>query len=144
MSKSGKGHASAQPTVNPFNLSGITLNGSGYLDADASGDVYYTYNGCENASPNTCGYGLAEYANATSPSGAQTVLLPPGSIGTFGGVTISNHGKTLNVIDQIARTVTQYALPWTGVPLRTLGPTMTPPFGVGDPVTGGFNRDDSK
>lgn len=138
------GQASAQPTVNPFNLSGITLNGSGYLDADASDDVYYTYNGCENAYPYTCGYGLAEYANATSPSGAQTVLLPPGAIGTFGGVTISNHGKILNVIDQIARTVTQYALPWTGVPLRTLGPTLTPPFGQGDPVTGGFNRNDSK
>ena len=138
------GHASAQPTVNPFNLSGITLNGSGYLDADASGDVYYTYNGCETAYPYTCGYGLAEYTNATSPSGVQTMLLPPGSIGTFGGVTISNHGKILNVVDQSARTVTQYALPWTGVPLQTLGPTLTPPFGAGDPVTGGFNRNDSK
>jgi hypothetical protein len=138
------GQASAQPTVNPFNLSGITLEGSGYLDVDASDDVYYTYSGCESAYPYTCGYGLAEYANATSPSGAQTVLLPPGSIGTFGGVTISHHGKILNVIDQSARTITQYALPWTGVPLRTLGPTLTPVFGKGDPVTGGFNRDDSK
>jgi len=138
------GHSSDQPTVNPFNLPGITLNGSGYFDADASDNVYYTYNGCENASPYTCGYGLAEYANATSPSGAQTVLLPPGSIGTFGGVTISNHGKVLNVLDQISRTVTQYALPWTGVPLRTLGPTHTPSAGEGDPVSGGFNRKDSK
>jgi hypothetical protein len=138
------GQASAQPTVNPFNLSGITLYGSGYLDADASDNVYYTYNGCENAYPYTCGYGLAEYANATSPSGTQTVLLPPGSIGTFGGVNISNHGTILNVIDQTARTITQYALPWTGVPLRTLGPTKTPSFGIGDPVTGGFNHNDSK
>ncbi len=106
--------------------------------------MYYTYNGCVNSSPYTCGYGLAEYANATSPSGAQTVLLPPGSIGTFGGVTISNHGKVLNVLDQISRTVTQYALPWTGVPLRTLGPTGTPSSGEGDPVTGGLNHNDTK
>ncbi|MFZ1016858.1 MAG: hypothetical protein WAN39_03205 [Candidatus Cybelea sp.] len=138
------GQASAQPTINPFNLSGITLSGSGYLDADASDNVYYTYVGCENAYPYTCGYGLAEYANATSPSGTQTVLLPPGSIGTFGGVNISRHGKILNVLDQSSRTVTQYALPWTGVPLRTLGPTRTPSFGVADPVAGGFNHDDSK
>lgn len=138
------GHSSDQPTVNPFNLSGITLNGSGYLDSDASGNVYYTYNGCLNASPYTCGYGLAEYANATSPSGSQTVLLPPGSIGTFGGVNISNHGKVLNVLDQISRTVTQYALPWTGVPLRTLGPTLTNTPGAGDPVSGGFNHKDTK
>lgn len=138
------GHASDQPTVNPFNLAGITLSGSGYLDADASDNVYYTYNGCLNSSPYTCGYGLAEYPNATSPSGTQTVLLPPGSIGTFGGVTISNHGKVLNVLDQISRTVTQYALPWTGVPLRTLGPTGTPSPGEGDPVSGGLNHNDTK
>jgi hypothetical protein len=138
-----KGQASGQPAVNPFNLPGITLNGSGYLTVDASDNVYYTYVGCESANPSMCGYGLAEYANATSASGAQTVLLPPGSIGTFGGVTISDHGKIINVIDQTARTITQYALPWTGVPLRTLGPTLTPVFGVGDPVTGGFNRNDS-
>lgn len=139
-----QGDASAQPTVSPFNLSGITLYGSGYLDVDASDDVYYTYDGCETGYPYTCGYGLAEYANATSPSGTQTVLLPPGSIGLFGGVTISNHGTVLNVLDQNTRTITQYALPWTGTPLRTLGPTMTPSIGKGDPVTFGFNRYDSK
>ena len=135
---------SAQPTVNPFNLSGITLYGSAYFDVDASDNIYYTYSGCENVYPYTCGDGLAEYADATNASGAQTVLLPPGSIGTYGGVTISNHGKVLNVIDQSARTITQYALPWTGTPLRTLGPTLANTFGYGDPVSGGFNRSDSK
>ena len=138
------GQASAQPTVNPFNLSGITLYGSGYFDVDASDNVYYTYYGCENAYPYTCGNGLAEYAEATSASGTQTVLLPPGSIGFFGGVSISNHGKTLNVLDQDTRAITQYALPWTGTPLQTLGPTLSNSFGYGDPVSGGFNRNDSK
>ena len=138
------GQASAQPTVNPFNLSGITLYGSGYFDVDASDDIYYTYYGCENAYPYTCGNGLAEYANATSASGAQTVLLPPGSIGFFGSVNISNHGKVLNVLDQNTRSITQYALPWTGTPLRTLGPTKSNSFGYGDPVAGGFNHNDSQ
>jgi hypothetical protein len=126
-----------QATLLTSNLPGVTVEDTGYFDVDASNNIYYTFDGCDNVYPYTCGYGLAEYANATSPSGTQSVLLPPGSIGFWGGVSVG--GNTLSIIDQDTRMVTQYALPWTGSPMATWGPTAQNAFGLGDPVAGGYN-----
>ncbi len=112
----------------------------GYMDADANNNLYFTYDGCESSYPYTCGFGLDEMSNANSPSpGTPVSLLSPGSIGFWGGIYVSNSGATLNVVDQDARTNTQYALPWTGSPVTVLGPTATNLFGFGDPIAGGFN-----
>jgi hypothetical protein len=113
----------------------------GYLDADPSNNVYFTYEGCENAYPYICGFGLDEYP---SGGGQPQALIPPGGIGFWGGIYVSGGGSTLNVIDQEARTNTQYALPWTGTPENVLGPTPTNLFGLGDPIQGTFNANSSK
>ena len=57
---------------------------------------------------------------------------------------VSAAGTVLNVTDQLARTIAQYALPVSpsGTPVDTLGPTRQNLFGCGDPVSGGFNQTD--
>lgn len=112
-----------------------------YMDVDNSNNIYFTYYGYSNGE---YGYGLAEVENATSPSWTMVSLLAPGTLGFAGGVYISNGGSVLNVTDQMARTTTQYALPWTGTPIQTLGPTKENAFSCGDPVTGAFNNGDTK
>ena len=90
----------------------------------------------------TCGYGLGEIQNPTSASWTFVSALPPGSLRFPGGVYVSNAGATLNVTDQLARTISQYALPALTL-TDTLGPTLQNAFGCGDPVSGGFNKTDA-
>jgi hypothetical protein len=117
--------------------------GVGYADADGSGDLWFTFSGYD--SKQNYGFGLGEITNPTT-NPALTVVEPIGTYQFFGGVYVSNAGKTLNVIDQNARTISQYHLPLStgGKPFNVLGPTYTNAFGLGDPVSGGFNRTDSK
>jgi hypothetical protein len=117
-----------------------------YMDVDNRGNIYFDYAGCENTSPYSCGYGLAEIKKPTSPSFTVIPLLPPGSIQFPGGVYVSNHGYTLNVTDQLLRTTSRYHLPISpsSSPYRTIGPTAVNFFGLGDPVAGGFNPRDSR
>ena len=109
-----------------------------FMDVDASGDLWFDYYGCVASG---CGYGLGEItAPTTSP--AFVAALAPGSIGFAGGVYVSKHGSVLNVIDQDARTTSQYALPWvpSEKPTTVLGPTLKNSAGDGDPVSGGFSK----
>ncbi len=109
-----------------------------YMDVDGSGDIFFDYYGCASSS---CGYGLGEIVAPTSASWTFVSVLPPGSLGFAGGVYVSDQGNTLNVIDQRARTIAQYALP--GLTLSdTLGPTAQNAFGCGDPVSGAFGLAD--
>ena len=110
-----------------------------YMDLDQAGNIWFDYYGCISA---TCGYGLAEITNPTTASWSFVPILPPGTIGFAGGIYVSGGGATLNVTDQLARTIAQYALPLSpsGTPLDTLGPTKQNLFGCGDPVSGGFNK----
>lgn len=121
--------------------SGYTIDGTGYFDADSNNNVYYTFYACGEYG---CGYGLAEIEDATSPSATQVNLIPPGGIEFWGGVNVNGAGTMLSLTDQEARTVTQYALPWTGSPTATWGPTRQNSFGLGDPVAGGYNSASSK
>lgn len=135
-----RGNPSATPTE--INLYGVTDSGNnviyevGYLDVDPSGNVYFTYDGCENAYPYDCGFGLDQVSDT---GGTPTALIYPGGIEFWGGVYVSNSGAALNVIDQELRTSTQYVLPYTGATNFTLGPTATNIFGSGDPIQGTFN-----
>ncbi|HEY2473242.1 MAG TPA: hypothetical protein VGI19_00430 [Candidatus Cybelea sp.] len=138
------GSPSSQPTLISTSLPGMTVYGTGYFDVDANDNIYFWYDGCENAYPYTCGYGLAEIESATGSSPTQIVLTQPNASAFWGGVSVSKQGTVLNVLEQNARTVTQYALPWTGSPIGSLGPTQIPAIGVADPISGGFDRSDSK
>lgn len=122
----------------------IIVEGTGYFDVDSNNNVYYTFDACEELYPYQCGYGLAEIENATSPSATQVNLIPPGGIGFWGGVNVNGAGTVLSLTDQATRTVTQYALPWTGSPIATWGPTRQNSFGLSDPVAGGYNSASSK
>ncbi len=117
-----------------------------YMDVNAQGNLYFNYYGCENTSPYSCGYGLAEVRKPTSPSFTVIPLLAPGSIQFPGGVYVSGRGYALNVTDQLLRTTSRYHLPMSpsSSPFRTLGPTAPNLFGLGDPVAGGFNPSDSR
>ena len=54
---------------------------------------------------------------------------------------MSNDGSVLNVVDETARTISQYELPWIAneTPFKILGPTLTR-MGEGEPTSGGFDR----
>jgi hypothetical protein len=138
-----KGSPSASSTqINLYDIEdggGNLIYEVGYFDVDKNNNIYFTYYGCEQAYPYNCGYGLDELANATNPSSTPTELLGPGSIELWGGIYVSNGGATLNIIDQDLRTNSQYALPWTGSLVTSLGPTPTNIFGYGDPIQGTFN-----
>jgi len=107
------------------------------MDVDLSGNLWFTFSGYDRSS---YGFGLGEISSPTK-SPKLTIVEPVGSYGFFGGVYASNSGKTLNVIDQKARTISQYHLPLAvgGAPFDVLGPTLQNAFGIGDPVSGGFN-----
>jgi len=109
-----------------------------FMDVDASGDLWFDYYGCVAS---LCGYGVGEITTPTTKP-AFVAALAPGSIGFAGGVYVSKHGTVLNVIDQDARTTSQYALPWvpSEKPLTVLGPTLKNSAGDGDPVSGGFSK----
>jgi hypothetical protein len=117
--------------------------GVGFMDVDASGNLWFTFGGY--GPNNVFGFGLGEITNPTTTP-AFTIVEPFGTYQFFGGVYVSDHGKTLNVIDQKARTISRYRLPLApnGKPFDVLGPTLQNAFGVGDPTSGGFSQDDTK
>lgn len=111
------------------------------LDVDNAGDVffdggYYCQYSCEPA--------LFELSDPTSSSYVLTELTPP-TADRLGGVYISNGGSVLNVVDETARTVSQYRLPWVAseTPFNVLGPTLTR-MGKGEPTSGGFDKGDKQ
>jgi hypothetical protein len=112
-----------------------------FMDVDASGNIWFDYYGY-NAANNQYGYGLGEIAHPTSKSWSFLPIEPAGTYGFAGGVYVSHAGKTLNVTDQSARTISQYRLPVapSAKPFRVLGPTFVNSLGLGDPVSGGFDQ----
>lgn len=136
------GSPSATPTLIalPYGKPVIYVD---YMDLDPSGNIWFDYYGCTTTA--NCGYGLGEIENPTSASWTFVSILPPGSLGLAGGVYVGGGGKTLSVTDQKMRTISQYALPLSpsGSPARVLGPTPLNYFGDGDPVSGGYNANDT-
>ncbi len=109
------------------------------LDVDKAGNVffdggYYCQYSCEPA--------VFELSDPTSSSYVLTELTQP-TADRLGGVYISNDGSVLNVVDETARTVSQYRLPWVAseTPFNVLGPTLTR-MGKGEPTSGGFDKGD--
>lgn len=138
-----KGNPSAAPRLISVGANCSPVCGVGYMDVDASGNLWFTFSGYDQNS--NYGFGLGKIASPTKHP-KFTIVEPIGTYGFFGGVYASNGGKTLNVIDQKARTIAQYHLPLapSGTPFDTLGPTLLNAFGIGDPVAGGFNKGDTK
>lgn len=112
------------------------------MDVDAAGNLWFTFSGYKQS---TYGFGLGEVTNPTT-NPQFTIVESVGTYGFFGGVYVSNGGGALNVIDQKSRTISQYHLPLSpsGAPFKVLGPTRQNAFGIGDPVSGGFNKAESK
>jgi hypothetical protein len=137
-----KGNPSATPHLISLGANCNPLCGVGYMDVDAAGNLWFTFSGYKQS---TYGVGLGEVTNPTS-NPHFTIVEPVGTYGFFGGVCVSNGGETLNVIDQKPRTISQYHLPLSpsGAPFNVLGPTRQNAFGIGDPVSGGFNKAESK
>jgi hypothetical protein len=133
---SGNGTVSWWPALggNPTVITDSNLASVDFMDTDSFGNLYvdgYAYSG---------GYELDKISTPTTTP-TVTVLIPGGTIGFPGGVYVSTHlgVQTLNVTDQIARTITGYPLPF-GPLNRLLGPTVTNVAGSGEPVSGGFNK----
>jgi hypothetical protein len=116
-------------------------NFGGFLDVDAAGNLYVTGQGCIGTA---CGYLLDEIENPTGASPTVVNLIPPSFSADLEGVYVSNGGTVLNVTDGTSRKTSQYHLPWTGVPLDKLGPTVQNIAGFGQPVSGGFNYADKR
>jgi len=137
------GDASQPPRLITLSDSCNPVCGVGFMDVDATGNLWFTFVGY-NAS-GTYGAGLGEVTNPTKKP-QFTIVEPIGTYGFFGGVYTSAGGKTLNVIDQKTRTISQYHLPLasSGTPFNVIGPTPLNAFDIGDPVSGGFNADDKK
>jgi hypothetical protein len=125
----------------PVGIKDPDLSQALFLDADKSGNVYVDGEGCING---ICGVLVDEISNPTSKTPVVTNLLPPMS-DSLTGVYVSNEGAVLNVTDATTRTTAQYALPYVAgeEPFNTLGPTQTNQTGDGEPISGGFNKNDS-
>lgn len=136
------GHQSSTPHLISVGSNCSPVCGVGYMDVDASGNLWFTFSGYAQT---TYGFGLGEIEHPTR-SPKFTIVQPIGTYGFFGGVYVSSSGKTLNVIDQRTRTIAQYHLPLSpsGKPFNVLGPTRQNAFGIGDPVSGGFNQAETK
>jgi len=114
-----------------------------FLDIDVAGNLYvgaasrctYSQYVCTEDS-------IDEITGPTSISPVVTTIIPAGS-DELGGVYVSNGGGVLNVVDETARTASQYRLPWvtSEMPFNVLGPTLTR-MGEGRPISGGFDADD--
>ncbi len=137
------GNTSATPTLISLGSNCAPVCGVGYADVDGSGNLWFTFSGYNSSQ--VYGFGLGEVTNPTT-NPKFTIVEPIGTYQFFGGVYVSNGGKTLNVIDQDARTISQYSLPVSpsGAPLDVLGPTPKNALGLGDPVSGGFNQSETK
>jgi hypothetical protein len=136
-----KGKTSATPHLIALGDSCSPICGVGFMDFDASDNIWFTFVGYNGS---VYGPGLGEIASpAKNPT--LTIVEPAGTYGFFGGVNVTGGGSVLNVVDQQARTISQYHLPLApgGSPFNTLGPTPVNAFGIGDPVSGGFNKAES-
>jgi hypothetical protein len=134
---------SAKPKLISVGANCSPICGVAFMDVDATGNLWFTFSGY-NATQ-TYGFGLGEIKTPTTKPTLK-IIEPIGTYQFFGGVYVSGNGATLNVIDQLARTVSQYKLPLArgGKPFNVLGPTQTTVFGVGDPTSGAFNQLDTK
>lgn len=110
-----------------------------YMDNDSKGNIWFDYQYCPTSE---CEFGLGEVIHPTRKRPKFLKILPPGALEFAGGVYVSDHGKILNVTDQLTRATYQYTLPVSpsASPINTLGPTTANLFGNGDPVAGGFNQ----
>ncbi|MGC1381850.1 MAG: hypothetical protein WA814_12605, partial [Candidatus Baltobacteraceae bacterium] len=133
--------STSAPSAPPALISDPNLLDPYFMDVDNAGNLYVDGYGCLGSA---CGYLLDEISNPTTAP-AIVNLIAPRTIGYAGGVYVSNGGTVLNLIDQDARTISQYALPWVTheQPFNVLGPTPANYFGLGDPVSGGFNQNDT-
>jgi hypothetical protein len=111
-----------------------------FLDTDTAGNVYV------DGDTSTNYPGAPELDEISNPTTSPTIsdLIPPGTITYGGGVYVSTHSgvQTLNVTDQVARTTSQYPLPFATLS-RLLGPTLLNFEGNGNPISGGFNKTDT-
>lgn len=132
-----------KPTLISVGANCSPICGVGYMDVDSNGNLWFTLAGYDPSG--NFGFGLGEIKTPTTNPVLKTIE-PIGTYQFFGGVYVSGKGTTLNVIDQTARTISQYKLPLAqgGKPSHVLGPTPTAVFGVGDPISGAFNQIDSK
>lgn len=130
------GTPSATPTLVAASPYGSPVDDVYYMDLDSSGNIWFDYYGCLGSS---CGYGIGEVTSPTT-SPAFVSIAAPGALLFAGGVYVSTKAgvQTVNVIDQTSHMVLQYNT--SGGYLGSLGPTA---FGLGDPVTGGFNSTDT-
>jgi hypothetical protein len=137
-----KANPSATPTLISTGTNCSPICGVGYMDVDASGNLWFTFSGYAGS---VYGFGLGEVTNPTTKP-RLAVVEPVGTYGFFGGVYASGGGKTLNVIDQKALTIAQYHLPLSpsGKPFNVLGPTRQNAFGIGDRFWGGYKKHDSR
>lgn len=134
---------SSKPKLISVGANCAPICGVGYMDVDANGNLWFDFSGY-NAT-GTYGFGLGEIKSPTKRP-ALKIIEPIGTYQFFGGIYASNGGTVLNVIDQVARTVSQYRQPLAagGKPFAVAGPTPTTVFGVGNPVSGGFDQSDAK
>ncbi|MGB8909791.1 MAG: hypothetical protein WCC84_13695 [Candidatus Cybelea sp.] len=115
------------------------------LDVDAAGNLYAGVG--DNCYPSSSGYAcenaVDEVDNPTGSSPTPTEIIPPVSADLLGGIYVSNNGTVLNVVDETARTISQYKLPWIAseTPFNILGPTLAR-MGKGEPTSGGFDEGD--
>ena len=137
-----KGKNTDKPRLISAGASCSPICGVGFMDIDASNNIWFTFSGYAGTA---YGFGLGEITNPTTKP-TLTIVEPIGTYQFFGGVNVSNAGTTLNVLDQSARTVSQYHLPLSpsGTPFHTLGPIPQNAFEVGDPVAGGVNKGETK
>jgi hypothetical protein len=138
-----KNNPSAAPELITLTPSCSPICGVGFMDVDGSDNLWFTFSGYD--ANNNYGFGLGEVTSPTK-NPKFTIVEPIGTYGFFGGVYVSGGGKTLNVIDQMSRTILQYHLPLaaSGAPFNTLGPIPQNVFAVGDPVSGGFSKNEKK
>ncbi len=113
-----------------------------YMDTDKSGNLWFTYIGIIGGRE---GFGLGEVASPTTKPQIVTIFAPD-PYDQVNGVVTSNGGKVLNVVNTTKREIDRYKLPVTPAskPLKTLGPTLSGDGGLGFPVAGGFNKDETK
>jgi hypothetical protein len=138
-----KGKTTSKPHLISTGASCNPICGVGFMDIDAFNNIWFTFSGYAGT---TYGFGLGEVSKPTSKKPVVSIVEPIGTYQFFGGVNVSGAGHTLNVLDQAARTISQYNLPLSpsGAPFHTLGPIPQNAFGVGDAVAGGFNKGETK
>jgi hypothetical protein len=140
-------HQRSHPTlvdVYGKSFNGLTINNVWYFDLDNSGNIWAGYSGCAGA---TCGEGLLEIENPTSPSFTLIERLPPGTFDGVNGVYISDGGSVVNVTDDGAGVIDSYSLTpsFESAPFRVLGPMAAlGSFAHGEPVAGGFRNGDER